>query len=64
MDKMVLDAMNKGWALGFGTRVQIVDVDFEAARARGVPLEREPALAGQLDLRVLTTILIWRRAQH
>ena len=42
MDKTAMDALNNGWALGIGTRVRRLDADFEAALARGRPVERKP----------------------
>jgi len=42
MSKMAMDALSKGWALGFGTRVGAVDPDFEAAMARETRTERKP----------------------
>ena len=64
MDKMALDALNKGWALGLATRVRRVDADLEAALARGVPRQPEPALEMHLDLHILATMLISPRARH
>jgi hypothetical protein len=33
MDKMTLDALNRGWAMGFGTVVRARKTDFDLLRA-------------------------------
>ena len=34
MEKMAMEALDRGWALGFGTRIRVMDADLEAAAAR------------------------------
>jgi hypothetical protein len=34
MNKISMDALNSGWNLGFGTRLQAVDADFAQAKTR------------------------------
>lgn len=51
MDKTAMDAFDRGWALGFGTRVRVVDEDFEAALDRSADVKRpseRPSRAGLL----------------
>lgn len=42
MEKLAMDALDRGWALGFGTRIRIIDPDFEAARAEATRRVAEP----------------------
>jgi hypothetical protein len=47
---MAMDALNRGWALGFATRVRGMDADLEAARERGAQAERPLEKPGRLDV--------------
>jgi hypothetical protein len=64
MDKMVMDAMNNGWALGLATRVRAVDADVEAARER-VGLAARPARPARLEWPLLLAAIgPMARARH
>ncbi|HEY9011872.1 MAG TPA: hypothetical protein VIN06_12720 [Devosia sp.] len=57
MEKIAMDAFDRGWTLGFATRVRVIDADLEAAVARAKegewPLERQQRLPPWLLLLVI-----------
>jgi hypothetical protein len=62
MDKIVMDAINKGWALGIGTRVRGVDADLEAARERAGM--RRTTQADEVSRWLPALILVSARLMH
>ena len=56
MEKTAMDAFNRGWALGFGTRIRVTDPDIEAAIARAEGIERPEPRPGGLQLGLLLLV--------
>ena len=57
MDKLAMEAMNRGWALGPGTSIRRIDSDVEAARARAEAGERTPERPARFDWALLLAAL-------
>ena len=53
MEKMAMDALDRGWALGFGTRARVMDADLEAARARAKEAEHPDVRPRRVPLGLL-----------
>jgi hypothetical protein len=73
MNKTSMDALNRGWAIGFGTRIHPQNADFDYALRRGdiiVPEALPPAssllhrLAGYASGAEVFVAMLGRRVAH